>query len=930
MVEARENSEKVQYVEGFSEIVSFSGKSENYPDHRGGGLSYLEYYRKSPQEVTWKTPVVPAERDTVFVFTGSNGETPGDIELYVNGRHVLNFESGVRKDKEWTNNGYKLRFDSKGYYMGNCGIYYLTVPAGQIVQGKACEIRVIHVSGDENFSWFMVKGYTDTITYEGIAGEGEQEEIRAVPHPPSGRRRHQTIFPAGLPGRQWVEFRADGFTHKATGVIYRDGETDGGLPLGGIGAGAIELNTDGTLGRFTGFNSFHPQRILHAPFLGMAIDGQTWVLSLWKAKGIRSARQIHYWGHYPVADVEYETDAPVSVGLRAWSPFIPGDVDVSNTPGAIFEVRLRNVSNSPQHGVLAFSFPGPSERETGGKVVFQRQFVERTFTGLAVSTKGEYDRVEYTLGVIGKEKMRYGAGLGRDASAWANLGAGLPQVEETSAGTTIAVDFDLRPGRTKTIRFVLTWYDPVFRAASAAGQFTDETTGEPTHTYHHMYRSRFSSALEVAALLAHKHESLLQRILKWQEAIYADAKLQGWLRDSLVNNFHLIPEVGFWVYSPVKGYSPNDWYGPDGLFCMVDEPYDNQGSPYCIWRANLPIALFFPELEYSLLRGFAHYQLKSGEIPFAFGRGTEMGYPVYGYGDLLNGFFYAQAVDRLWQTSRDKRYLRGLYPSAKAAIQFTHTKDIDNDGLLDMILGPGGYPNNLYDTWVWYGTSSHVAGLWLPTLPVAERMATEMDDGAFARDCWDRFKRGTRSLEEKLWNGEYYLLYNDPAGDRSSDTILANQLDGQLISRLHGVRGIFPPDHIEKVLEVVERLCLPVSDVGVVSAVRPDGTTDAGGGWFSTEIVTSQTLCLGMTMAYQEHRESGEKLIRDCMANMMLRNPMPWTMAFAVDHEGLRVFGRDMYDIMALWTVPAALANEDMRTFSAPGGLVDRVLRAGR
>ena len=66
-------------------------------------------------------------------------------------------------------------------------------------------------------------------------------------------------------------------------------------------------------------------------------------------KGVKSVKEIHYWGHFPVADLEFETDAPVSVGLRAWAPFIPGDTITSNTPGAVFEVHLRNTS-ATAHG----------------------------------------------------------------------------------------------------------------------------------------------------------------------------------------------------------------------------------------------------------------------------------------------------------------------------------------------------------------------------------------------------------------------------------------------------------------------------------------------------------------------------------------------------------------------------------------------------
>jgi uncharacterized protein (DUF608 family) len=200
-----------------------------------------------------------------------------------------------------------------------------------------------------------------------------------------GHERNQTFFPTDLPGPEWVEFEAEGFSRPVTGVIYRDGEAVHGMPLGAIGTGYVNLDTDGTLGRCTLFNSFVPPREIGGiPFLGLAVGGRTWVLTLKRIEGVENASQIHYWGHYPVADLEYETDAPVSVGLRAWTPFLPGDSAGSNMPGAVFEVRLRNASDALQEGTIAFSFPGPSEAETRGQAHIERQAVEGQLTGVVM------------------------------------------------------------------------------------------------------------------------------------------------------------------------------------------------------------------------------------------------------------------------------------------------------------------------------------------------------------------------------------------------------------------------------------------------------------------------------------------------------------------------------------------------------------------
>lgn len=189
-------------------------------------------------------------------------------------------------------------------------------------------------------------------------------------------------------------------------------------------------------------------------------EGTRWVTwhdlyNGWEYKGIRTASEIHYWGHYPVADLEFVTNAPVSVGLHAWSPFLPGDVAASNTPGALFEVHLRNMTDESQKGSLVFSFPGPSEGEAG-TTRFIRREVKRKFHGVVVKSK----QANYTLGVIGEEKLRLGGELGMDGEAWATIEHQLP-FASSQAGATVAVDFSMAPGQEKVIRRGWFWDWPV-------------------------------------------------------------------------------------------------------------------------------------------------------------------------------------------------------------------------------------------------------------------------------------------------------------------------------------------------------------------------------------------------------------------------------------------------------------------------------------
>ena len=78
------------------------------------------------------------------------------------------------------------------------------------------------------------------------------------------------------------------------------------------------------------------------------------------------------------------------------------------------------------------------------------------------------------------------------------------------------------------------------------------------------------SEVHAAFHLAEHHTSLLKRILAWQQVLYSDPGLPPWIQDVLVNNLHLITEVGMWAQAqPPIG----DWCRTeDGLWGLNECP----------------------------------------------------------------------------------------------------------------------------------------------------------------------------------------------------------------------------------------------------------------------------------------------------------------------------------------------------------------------
>ncbi len=249
------------------------------------------------------------------------------------------------------------------------------------------------------------------------------------------------LFDTSLQPRRWQQFKAAEYPGPVCGTIYRSNDLvpSSGMPLGGIGTGCLDLGVNGRLGYCTLFrrvwgwdyrdrvfatsrqNSGNDPKenagtattvkdgvvrdlwpgkrcLLDLPFLGVSIEGRTCLLASDGLDGVDPVQMIEYWGHYPIADIEFDIGGPVQAALRAWAPFIPGDIQASEMPCAVFEVTLRNASDGSNGATLAFSFPGPDSR-----AVMQSKRTEFGLTGMEVTTA----EGSYSLGVFAPN-VRFG------------------------------------------------------------------------------------------------------------------------------------------------------------------------------------------------------------------------------------------------------------------------------------------------------------------------------------------------------------------------------------------------------------------------------------------------------------------------------------------------------------------------------------------
>ncbi len=816
-----------------------------------------------------------------------------------------------------------------------------------------------------------------------------------------------TLFPSGLPDRDWLEFHAKGYAEKVSGLIYRsDNPPCCGLPIGGVGTGCIDMDVRGAYGFSSIFNPVSayphgtnelermPRKLpTSQPFLGINVGGTNWVLAdqefvnggdiQWctepffsgtsvyqieglglaqssgkqntvnipKLDGVKSVDRIHYWGHFPIADMEFETDAPVGVALRCWAPFIPGDAAASNVPAAIFEVNLENQTGQTQDGNIAFNFPGPDSEEAKS-LEFTREIVRERFCGLIVRSGGG---VDYAVGVIDQDHVRLGAGLGQKSSSWAQMGESLPEpvLHKNSDGrmiysdgsSSVVVGFSLQPGEQKTVRFILAWYAPIWKGANreyvktaktgARNEWMGLNNGDGDNYYAHRYASRFAGVLDVVRHIVDKHQSLLHRVLAWQSVVYAEKILPVWLRDSLINNLALISEDSYWAQtnSPLT-----DWAESDGIFALNESP---RGCPQtacipCDWYGNLPIVLFFPELALSTLGAFKHYQREDGEIPFAIGIIRDLpdfASPRYFWQVSLNGTCYVDMVDRIWQRTGDDQVIKEYYDSLKKCTSFTMALQDGPRGVISM---PKIGGMEWFELGEWLGMCSHMGGLRLAHLRIMERMARHMEDMDYVSECKRWYSDGSRAMEEEMWTGSYYLNYYDLETAKKSDDIMAYQLDGQWAADFHGVKNVFMPDRIKKSLSTINKYNIGLTpDIGAANFCRPNGQPlpieSEVGEYGQYAMFTPELIILAMTYIYSGDLATGLGLAEKHWKNLVCNQGHHWDLPNAVSGDtGKRIYGTDYYQNMMLWALPAAIDSKDIKQYCIEGGFIDRIIQAAK
>jgi hypothetical protein len=133
-------------------------------------------------------------------------------------------------------------------------------------------------------------------------------------------------------------------------------------------------------------------------------------------------------------------------------------------------------------------------------------------------------------------------------------------------------------------------------------------------------------------------------------------------------------------------------------------------------------------------------------------------------------------IYREHQMSSDNTFLKNNWEKIRLATQWVINQDRNKDGMEDTPI------ENTLDA-VWDGEIAWLVGLCIAAVKSAEMMAIEMKDDEFAIRCSTYVSNGRKNMEDKLFNGEYFIHKPDEVKGRqklgSYNTCHIDQVYGQ-------------------------------------------------------------------------------------------------------------------------------------------------------
>ena len=647
------------------------------------------------------------------------------------------------------------------------------------------------------------------------------------------------------------------------------------MGLGGIGTGTVSLGGRGELRDWELVNrpakGYTPKYTFFALYAKAAgkeavckalegvIDGAAYEGAFGSTVPNHSLprfRKASFHAAYPLGQVLLsDPDVPVDVRIEGFNPLVPADADASGIPVAVLRYVLTNKTATAVQAAVCGSlenfigFDGAEGKPCKNVNEFRKG---EGVQGLFMRSTGVDPKAApwgtMALTTTAKAGVSY-------RTTWMKVGwnfdfldfwddfeadgklTDLPRPDQPKAkyngppvaGTTesttgdpindpqasLAVKVNLAPRESKTVTFLVCWHFPnrlTWTPNPPAPGTACECGGpcEAPARVGNYYTTCYSDAWDVALRTAKELPALEARTVKFVRTM-VESDLPAEVREAALYNLtSLRSPTAFRIESgQLMG-----WEG------CGDKNGCCHGTCTHVWNYEQATAFLFGDLAWTMR-----------QIEFAIATNDQgmMSFRVHLPLDRAQEFGKAAAdgqmgcimkVYRDWKLSGDHARLAALYPKVRKAVEFCWMPggwDGDRDGVME------GPQHNTMDV-EYYGPNAQMTGWYLGALRAMEEMARHVGEGDFADTCRDLFTRGSRWMDQNLFNGQWYeQQVRPPTGPVPAELVigmngqadvarqdvqlgsacLVDQLVGQYMAHICGLGYLHEPAKVRTTLQSI-------------------------------------------------------------------------------------------------------------------------------
>ena len=582
-----------------------------------------------------------------------------------------------------------------------------------------------------------------------------------------------------------------------------------GMPVGGINTGTVYLGGDGRLWLWDIFNSqqegIDPKSVdwgteLHVGKKVRSRDGSAYVQP---ARDIRPMEQgfafkiqvgkqtylkkmiaddwdeIVFEATYPMAKIRYiSKELPIEITANVYSPFIPLDEKSSGLPCTIYSFSINNNSQmSVSISILGWLENKVSIKSAGSKDIRRNE----------VLAQGKLKTVQASINLNGSllqlQDPDFGtlgiASLGGDSKAITDLQfpitlASFTQQNEKFAEKTtdqqliaaVRSEYQIKPGATAEAHFSIAWH------------FANLKLNQAIQDKGRYYANWFSSASEVLTYVHQNFTSLSTTSNLWKNTWF-DSSLPWWFLERTFSNISTL------ATTTAHRFRSGRFYAWEGVGCC-------EGTCTHVWQYAQAVGRIFPGIE------------RDTRERIDLGLSLQPDGMIWYRGEVVK----TAAIDgqagtilriyREHQMSADHKFLSKNWEKIKLATEWVIRQDKNQDGMEDTPI------ENTLDA-VWDGEIAWLVGLCIAAVKAAGAMAAEMKDSDFEKICTDYVIKGSKNMEEKLFNGEYFIHRPDEIKGReklgSYNTCHIDQVYGQSWSHQVALGRIIDKEKTLKALQ---------------------------------------------------------------------------------------------------------------------------------